>query len=451
MFMKTVRNFVWMIVAAVSVLWWMSEPQLLSSTQFFQWRSALIQYSGVLSLALMSIAMVLALRLPVIEQWVHGMDKAYRVHKWLGIAGVSLGVIHWLMYKVPKWLVAAGWLEKPLKHTGAGPSGNNFVGLELWVKELRDVGLDLGEWGFYLLLALLVVSLWTVVKYKPFKLSHRLMAVVYLMVALHSVLLIKHAYWGDPIHFVALGFALMGSAAATYSLFGFVGRANRYPAKVVSTRYFPQARVMELVLAPSNNGQGKPWQGHKAGQFAYVRFGNEDPHPFTIVSGEHDPEVRFLIKELGDFTTNLYQRVKAGDEVVVEGPYGRLEFDVNKPQVWIAGGVGIASFFAILSSLKALKIHPPVHLFYCTRGLDSHLVDELWNAAHQAQVKLNVIDTAVSPRLNVERIAKECGDLSRYEFYFCGPEVFSRTLKKELEVYRFDTEHHYHEELFVMR
>ncbi|WP_041853165.1 ferredoxin reductase family protein [Vibrio antiquarius] len=449
--MKTVRNFVWMIIAAVSVLWWMSEPQLLSSTQFFQWRSALIQYSGVLSLALMSIAMVLALRLPVIEQWVHGMDKAYRVHKWLSIAGVSLGVIHWLMYKVPKWLVAAGWLEKPVKHTGAGPSGNNFVGFELWVKELRDIGLDLGEWGFYFLLVLLAVSLWTVVKYKPFKLSHRLMAVVYLMVAVHSVLLIKHAYWGDPIHFIAFGFALTGSAAAVYSLFGFVGRANRYPAKVVSTRYFPQARVMELVLAPSNNGQGKPWQGHKAGQFAYVRFGNEDPHPFTIVSGEHDPEIRFLIKELGDFTTNLYQRVKASDEVVVEGPYGRLEFDVNKPQVWVAGGVGIASFFAILSSLKALKRHPPVHLFYCTRGLDSHLVDELWNAARQAQVKLNVIDTAISPRLNVEQIAKECGDLSRYEFYFCGPEVFSRTLKKELEAYRFDTEHHYHEELFVMR
>ncbi|HGZ6403744.1 TPA: ferric reductase-like transmembrane domain-containing protein, partial [Vibrio parahaemolyticus] len=154
--MKTVRNFVWMIIAAVSVLWWMSEPQLLSSTQFFQWRSALIQYSGVLSLALMSIAMVLALRLPVIEQWVHGMDKAYRVHKWLGIAGVSLGVVHWLTYKVPKWLVSAGVLEKPIKHTGGGPSGNNFFGLELWVKELRDVGLGMGEWGFYLLLALLV-------------------------------------------------------------------------------------------------------------------------------------------------------------------------------------------------------------------------------------------------------------------------------------------------------
>ncbi len=62
-----------------------------------------------------------------------------------------------------------------------------------------------------------------------------------------------------------------------------------------------------------------------------------------------------MIKELGDFTTDLYHRVKIGEEVKVEGPYGRLAFDVNKPQIWIAGGVGVASFFAILASLKSLK------------------------------------------------------------------------------------------------
>lgn len=146
--MKTVRNFVWMIIAAVSVLWWMSEPQLLSSTQFFQWRSALIQYSGVLSLALMSIAMVLALRLPVIEQWVHGMDKAYRVHKWLGITGVSLGVVHWLTYKVPKWLVSAGVLEKPIKHTGGGAFWEQLCRFRTLGQRVARCGAWFGGVGF---------------------------------------------------------------------------------------------------------------------------------------------------------------------------------------------------------------------------------------------------------------------------------------------------------------
>ncbi|MBR9872845.1 ferric reductase-like transmembrane domain-containing protein [Vibrio sp. J1-1] len=444
--MKTVRNSIYLMFAVVSVLWFMSEPQLLSSTQFFYWRSALIQYSGVVALALMSIAMVLALRLPVIEKWVKGMDKAYRVHKWLGISGVSLGIVHWLLYQVPNWLVEFEVLEKPLKHSGEGPSGYNLTTLETWIVDLRDVGLSLGEWGFYLLVVLFGMSLWTVVKYKPFKVSHRMMAAVYLMIAVHSVLLIKRAYWGEPIFYVSIAFAFIGSAAAIYSLSGLVGRTNRHNMKVKLTRFFPQARVMELVLTPTDS-----WQGHKAGQFAYVRFGDEDPHPFTIASANSEPELRFLIKELGDFTTGLCERVKVGDEVTLEGPYGRLEFDVTKPQVWVAGGVGIAVFVAILASLKQRKSHQPVHLFYCTRGLDSHLVDDLWRYAQHANVELSVIDTQVSPRLNAQRIVKQCGNLAGYELYFCGPEVFSNALKQQLIEYRFDTEHHYHEELFVMR
>ncbi|MGR5470132.1 ferric reductase, partial [Vibrio astriarenae] len=62
--MKTVRNIIWVMIAVMSVLWFAMEPQLFSSTNLFEWRSALIQYSGILSLMLMSIAMILAMRLP---------------------------------------------------------------------------------------------------------------------------------------------------------------------------------------------------------------------------------------------------------------------------------------------------------------------------------------------------------------------------------------------------
>ena len=89
---------------------------------------------------------------------------------------------------------------------------------------------------------LLVASLWAAVKYKPFKLSHRLMSVAYLLIAFHSVLLLKHAYWGKPIYYLTVAFALAGSIAATYSLLGLVGRRNRHSTSVVSTRYFPKSR-----------------------------------------------------------------------------------------------------------------------------------------------------------------------------------------------------------------
>ncbi|CAH6867105.1 Ferric reductase [Vibrio chagasii] len=443
--MKTVRNIIWAMIATMSAFWFAMEPQLFASSNVFEWRSAMIQYSGILSLMLMSITMVLAMRLPIVENWLKGMDKAYRVHKWLGIGGVALGVTHWLWYQIPKSLVTFGILAKPVRHDGSGPQAV-LTGWEMWVNELRDIAQSIGEWGFYLLLVLFVASLWAAVKYKPFKLSHRLMSVAYLFIAFHSVILLKRAYWGEPIYYLTVAFALVGSIAAIYSLLGLVGRRNRHSATIASTRYFPQAEVMELVLKPDAS-----WQGHKAGQFAYLRFGNEDPHPFTIVSGSEDSELRFLIKELGDFTNGLYERVKAGDTVRVEGPYGRLEFDLSKPQIWVAGGVGIASFFATLEALKSEPDHPRIELFYCTRGIDDHLVDELLGLAHEVGVKLNVIDTLHSPRLNAGLIANQCGDLNDYELYFCGPELFSTSLKKELDAYQFDIEKHYHEELFVMR
>ncbi|CAH7342256.1 Ferric reductase [Vibrio chagasii] len=443
--MKTVRNIIWAMIATMSAFWFAMEPQLFASSNVFEWRSAMIQYSGILSLMLMSITMVLAMRLPIVENWLKGMDKAYRVHKWLGIGGVALGVTHWLWYQIPKSLVTFGILAKPVRHDGSGPQAV-LTGWEMWVNELRDIAQSIGEWGFYLLLVLFVASLWAAVKYKPFKLSHRLMSVAYLFIAFHSVILLKRAYWGEPIYYLTVAFALVGSIAAIYSLLGLVGRRNRHSATIASTRYFPQAEVMDLVLKPDAS-----WQGHKAGQFAYLRFGNEDPHPFTIVSGSEDSELRFLIKELGDFTNGLYERVKAGDTVRVEGPYGRLEFDLSKPQIWVAGGVGIASFFATLEALKSEPDHPRIELFYCTRGIDEHLVDELLGLAHEVGVKLNVIDTLHSPRLNAGLIANQCGDLNDYELYFCGPELFSTSLKKELDAYQFDIEKHYHEELFVMR
>ncbi|CAH7115635.1 Ferric reductase [Vibrio chagasii] len=443
--MKTVRNIIWAMIATMSAFWFAMEPQLFASSNVFEWRSAMIQYSGILSLMLMSITMVLAMRLPIVENWLKGMDKAYRVHKCLGIGGVALGVTHWLWYQIPKSLVTFGILAKPVRHDGSGPQAV-LTGWEMWVNELRDIAQSIGEWGFYLLLVLFVASLWAAVKYKPFKLSHRLMSVAYLFIAFHSVILLKRAYWGEPIYYLTVAFALVGSIAAIYSLLGLVGRRNRHSATIASTRYFPQAEVMELVLKPDAS-----WQGHKAGQFAYLRFGNEDPHPFTIVSGSEDSELRFLIKELGDFTNGLYERVKAGDTVRVEGPYGRLEFDLSKPQIWVAGGVGIASFFATLEALKSEPDHPRIELFYCTRGIDDHLVDELLGLAHEVGVKLNVIDTLHSPRLNAGLIANQCGDLNDYELYFCGPELFSTSLKKELDAYQFDIEKHYHEELFVMR
>ncbi|QXC56095.1 ferric reductase-like transmembrane domain-containing protein [Vibrio mimicus] len=443
--MSRVEYTLWVVVGIVTLLWVQAEPTLFGSTNLFQWRSGLVQFSGILALMLMSLVMLLALRLPLIEQWTQGIDKGYRIHKWLGISALLLGIFHWLAYHVPKWLISLELLTKPARLNGSGPHGN-LSGLALWLKEAKPLAMEIGEWGFYALIGLLAISLWSAIKYKPFRFTHRMMAVVYLAVAFHAIVLLKKAYWGELIYWLTLLFILVGSWAALYSLLGLVGRQSRYPAHVEAFHYCSQSKTLDLTIQLD-----KPWQGHKAGQFAYLRFSGEEPHPFTIACAHHGSQLRFLIKELGDFTTGLHERLQNGESLEVEGPYGKFDFAANQPQIWISGGVGIAPFMAGLDWLTMERSHPQVHLFFCCHQIDPNLCAELRHKAQLAGVSLTIIDSSVDPHLSADDIARQCRDLSRFEFYFCGPVAFSNSLKKALKPYRVDLSRQFHEEQFVMR
>src|SRR3546814_11511077 len=69
--------------------------------------------------------MVLALRPRCTEHWLGGLDKMYRIHKWLGIAALVTAIVHWLWAKGPKWAVGWGWLERPSR--GPHPPASNPV------------------------------------------------------------------------------------------------------------------------------------------------------------------------------------------------------------------------------------------------------------------------------------------------------------------------------------
>jgi predicted ferric reductase len=58
----------------------------------------------------MSIAMILALRPRWPEPSIGGLDKMYRLHKWLGIGGLVFAILHWLWSQGPKWAVGLGSL-----------------------------------------------------------------------------------------------------------------------------------------------------------------------------------------------------------------------------------------------------------------------------------------------------------------------------------------------------
>lgn len=118
--MKTILRGLVGLLLALTLLWLLAEGgNLLTAQGFFPWRNLLVQYSGLLGMGVMSVAMVLAVRPAWLEHRLHGLDKMYRLHKWLGISGLVLSVAHWLFSQGPKWLVQAGLLEN--RRVGRGP------------------------------------------------------------------------------------------------------------------------------------------------------------------------------------------------------------------------------------------------------------------------------------------------------------------------------------------
>jgi predicted ferric reductase len=206
--MRNIRLTWAALIAGLTLLWLQAEPILSTYWPFFTLRKTMMQYTGILGIGVMSVGMLLALRPVRVEPWLGGLDKTYRLHKWLGITGLVITIVHWAWAKVPKWAVGWGWLEKPKR----GPRAEETVEIFRFLREQRDLAESIGEWAFYAAVVLIAIALIKRFPYRHFFQTHRLMAVVYLLLVFHSVVLMNFGYWSQPVGPVMA--LLMAAAAA---------------------------------------------------------------------------------------------------------------------------------------------------------------------------------------------------------------------------------------------
>lgn len=383
--------------------------------------------SGLLAISLMSLAMVLATRPVVLERPLGGMDRIFRLHKWAGILAAVFAALHWLIE-----------MSDDLIKSVFGRAGRldelEFGGL---YEMLRDAGEEIGEFAVYLVLAMVVLSLWKRFPYKFWRQLHRAMPVLYLLLAFHAAVLAPPGYWAQPVGLLLAAMLAAGSVASVIALTGRIGRDRRVQG-VVTAVSSPAADVTEVVCR-----LGGEWRGHRAGQFAFVSFVGMDrfegAHPFTIASADHgDRTLSFQIKALGDYTRQLASRVAVGQAVTVEGPYGRFVLerqDRKARQIWIAGGIGVTPFLAWLDELRGTPASAPqVDLHYSTRSAAADpFVSRLRSlCAELPSVALHIHDSAAGTGLTADALGKDRAAGQRAEVWFCGPRRFGDQLKAGL-------------------
>ncbi|MBP1843296.1 putative ferric reductase [Rhizobium petrolearium] len=451
--MRNIRLAFWGALVLLSGLWLLAEPSVFQSTNVFALRAAMMQYSGIVAIGCMSVAMVLALRPRLPEPWLGGLDKMYRLHKWFGIAALAISIVHWLWSETPKWATSLGWLVRPAR--GARAEIENPI--EQFFMTLRGSAEGVGEWAFYAVVLLIALALIRQFPYKLFYKTHRLLALVYLVLVFHSVVLTTFSYWTSPVGVVTGLLLAAGTYSAVIVLLGRVGAGRQVRGRITSFHYYPGVRALETEVEVPEG-----WPGHEAGQFAFVTSDtSEGAHPYTIASGWNDKERRitFVTKELGDHTSRLRETLHIGQEMKVEGPYGCFDFDNGQSrQIWVGGGIGITPFIAAMKH-RALERRtnldhcrrPVVDLFHTTADYDEKAIAKLTGDAEAADIRLHVLVDSRDGLLTGERIRAAVPDWREASIWFCGPVGFGEVLRRDFAAQGMPVSQRFHQELFAMR
>lgn len=402
-----------------------------------------LNLTGLGAIALMSVAMLLAVRPAWIERPLGGLDRGYRLHKWLGIGGVLLAASHWLVEMSDD-------IIKGLWGRAGRPEKIRFDGV---LESMRDLAEEFGEWAIYALLAMLAITLWKRFPYNFWRHAHRVMPALYLMLAFHAALLAPPDYWSQPVGWLLGLMLVVGSASAVWSLSGRTGRSRQVAGRIASVR--EEAGITSLVC--DTGGQpGSQWQGHAPGQFAFLSFdGFEGAHPFTIAAADRgDGRVGFEIKALGDFTRSLARRTRPGQAVQLEGPYGCFRADRIDPrahQRWIAAGIGITPFLAWLDAFNANPGSAPkaeLHYIVADASRDPLVQRVQALCAPLAGVSLFVHDSARQGRPTADALLATLPARGRAELWYCGPEALAEALERAAGK---RGQCRMHRELFAMR
>jgi predicted ferric reductase len=372
------------------------------------------QYAGEIigsnNIILMACSLFLSTRPKWAEKYFGGLDKMYMTHRHTGTAAFLLIFAHVLTVPIS----TTGW------RLGNYLAVVAFTGIVTIVLVTlapripflnRLAGSDYDDW----------------------KKLKRWIGIFFILAFIHSLTV------GNPLHaLIAITwvqiFFIIGTVSYLYTeIFGGIFK-KFVPYNVEAVRH-PNNSSTEVIL----RAKKEPIQKHRAGQFLFVRFPRDKDlnasHPFTISSAPAEDVLRLTIKASGNFTRDLFSRLKEGTDAIVEGAYGMFNYKTGGPkQIWIAGGIGLTPFLSFVRDMDGDLQHD-VDLYYTVRHPEEAIFEEELKAgaAKNPRLKVHIRYSAKDGSLTIEDIVKNIGgNISGYDVYLCGPLPMMQAFEKKI-------------------
>lgn len=128
---------------------------------------------------------------------------------------------------------------------------------------------------------------------------------------------------------------------------------------------------------------GEP-MAFSAGQFAKVAFAPGMARDYSVANMPGGDALEFHVRRMagGAASTHVWERLRAGDRVAVEGPFGDcwLREEHAGPIVCVAGGSGLAPIKSIVETALRRGMPNPIHLYFGVRGERDVYLDEHFRA-----------------------------------------------------------------------
>lgn len=220
-------------------------------------------------------------------------------------------------------------------------------------------------------------------------------------------------------------YSILGLLADFYIIFLYQKVGFTYLGKIVGIKHLNHDTTeIEMELSHPFN--------YDYGQFAFLKIFQKGfetaPHPLSI-SGGQGRTLYFTVKNSGDHTKNIYDKLQIGSKIAVDRAYGHMTMEHgSKQQIWIAGGIGITPFISYIREHPILDRN--VRFYYSFRGEENAVYLDLLReyARQNANFDLQLVDSNENGYLTLEQ--EEIPDQTTVR---SGPLPMMKALAKQIK------------------
>ena len=233
-----------------------------------------------------------------------------------------------------------------------------------------------------------------------------------------------------------------------------VGAVEEIPVKNLPAKVARLERLNDDVMALFLKLPENERMQYLAGQYVDFIMKDGRKRPFSIANAPHHDELlEFHIRHIkgGEFTDHVFDDMKAGEIVRIEGPKGTffLREESERPIIMLATGTGFGPIKGIIEHMLAEQSSRPVYLYWGARHREDLYADaqirqwcEKFPNIHYRPV-LSQPDEQWDGRKGYvqEAVAADFEDLQGFELYACGHPAMVYSARDAMVAKGIDADH----------